>query len=51
MDVGKREDRILDALSDALAERDLARIELAEERVAHRLTKKQLQEVVGMAHT
>ncbi len=48
MDVAKREDRLLDALSAALAERDLARIELAEERVAHRLTKKELQEVTGM---
>lgn len=49
MDVAKREDRLLDALSKAIQERDEARLDLAAERVAHRLTKKELAEVVGMA--
>lgn len=44
----KKEDAILDALSKALKERDQARVELAAERVAHRLTKKELLEVTGM---
>lgn len=48
VDVGKREDLILEALSKAITERDLARMEPAEERVAHRLTRKELQEVTGM---
>lgn len=48
MDVAKREDRLLDALSKALAERDEARTQLAAERVAHRVTKKELLEVTGM---
>ncbi len=51
MDVGKREDRILDALSKALAERDEARVDLAVERVAHRVTKKELLEVTELALT
>lgn len=48
-DVGKREDRLLDDLSRVIKERDQARIELAAERVAHRITKKELLEVTEMA--
>jgi hypothetical protein len=48
-DVGKREDRLLDALSDALAERDTARRDLAAEKVAHRITKKELAETAELA--
>lgn len=49
VDVQKREDRLLDKISELVKERDEARVQLAQERVAHRLTKKQLAEVTDMA--
>ncbi len=48
VDVAKREDRLLDKISALVIERDEARTDLAAERVAHRLTKKELSEVVEM---
>lgn len=51
MDAGKQSDQMLDKIAELIKERDQARTDLATERVAHRLTKKQLQEVVGMALT
>ncbi len=47
-DTGKRQDDLLDKISELIKERDQARADLATERVAHRLTRKQLQETVGM---
>jgi hypothetical protein len=49
MDVAKREDQLLDKISALIVERDIARMELATEKVAHRVTQKELSEVVGMA--
>lgn len=48
-DVGRREDQLLDKISELITERDQARTDLAAEKVAHRVTKKELQEVVEMA--
>ena len=49
MDVGKREDQLLEKISDLIVERDSARAELAAERVQRRLVEKELAEVVEMA--
>lgn len=47
-DFQKREDALLEKISELVQERDQARKELAAEKVAHRVTRKELQEVTGM---
>jgi hypothetical protein len=49
VDIGKREDLLLEHLFEVMGERDTAKDELAAERVAHRLTKKELQDVTELA--
>lgn len=44
----KTQDAMLDYISDLIIERETARTDLAAEKVAHRLTKRELQEVAGM---
>jgi hypothetical protein len=44
----KTQDAMLDKISELIVEREAARIELAVEKVAHRVTKKELREVTGM---
>lgn len=44
----KTTDAMLEKISDLYIELAAARMELAAERVAHRVTKRELQEVTGM---
>lgn len=48
MDAQKRDDALLDWGAQMMRERDQAREELAAEKVAHRVTRKELAEVTGM---
>lgn len=48
MDVQRRDDRFLDKIAELILERDTAREQLAAERVAHRVTKRELLETAGM---